>query len=443
MSDCKCKHPCNPCNDNCPDDEEITEVELLDADECSGPCGGCCTSKCKDNCGINIQSTNECLTVDTSECGVVKITSHCPPIVTAWDNITVDVEECWQDNCSLNYIVSADCKDEKVKACSGDTTPGFLNQKLEAWDGIVIDEINCWWWNASLRIGIKDWTIPQIPDIPDVEVNYDWDLLKITQWWDHNHVINISDNTIGSFYDNVVMLGFLHNKDYTSQHIDWDANWPARFIETSEAQWWRDMFTGNSALATKDWIKIKQSWHYYIYWQVTVVLNWWDANRYFNLWRALLKLKRWNKEYLLNTAKHWAYWTFVAAKWWNWINVAQDWTISINRWTVDVWEWGWTYEVSFQQWSGMQPTSWFDWPWATLNIWIYLDLKEWDILTLWYRPQSDVPEAKNKSGNFRLTWRDDLTWTGNEIIFWWTVIWLHPITPTMFMPWSLYNIIIS
>ena len=452
MSDCKCKSPCNPCNKNCPDDEiteirdviktsDPLEVELLDADECSWPCGGCCSSKCKDNCGINIQSTNDCLEVDTSECGVVKITSHCPPIVTAWDNVTVEVEECWQPNCSLNYIVSANCEDEKVKACSGDSTPGYLNQKLSAWDGIVIDEINCWWWDAYLKIGIRDWVIPDCPEPPDLVINNYSDLINVTQSWDYDHIVTITDKTTGNFYDNVVMLGFMHNKDYTDQYIDWDANWPARFIETSEARWWRDMYTGNTALATKDWIKIKQSWHYYVYWQVTIVLNWWDANRYFNLWRALLKLKRWNNEYLLNTAKHWAYWTFVAAKWWNWINVAQDWTISINRWTVNIWSDWWTYEVSFQQWSWMQPTSWFDGPWMTLNIWIYLDLKAWDILTLWYRPQSDVPEAKNKSWNFRFTWQDDLTWTGDGIIFWWTVIWLHPITPTIFQKWSLYWLI--
>lgn len=451
MSDCKCKSPCNPCNKNCPDDKitvirdtidasEPLEVELLDADECSGPCWGCCSSKCNDNCWINIQSTNECLTVDTSECGVVKLTSHCPPIVTAWDNVTVEVEECWQENCSLNYIVSAECEDEKVKACSWDTTPGYLNQKLEAWSGIVIDEINCWWWDAYLKIWIKDWTIPVCPEPPDLVINNYSDLINVTQSWSYDHIVTITDKTTGNFYDNVVMLWFLHNKDYNNQYIDDDANGPAVFLETSGPGGWRDILTGNSALATKNWIKIKQAWHYFVYWQVTVVLNWWDANRYFNLWRALLRLTRGWNEYLIQTAKHWAYWTFIAAKWWNWINVAQDWTISINRWTVTTWEWWWTYEVFFQQWGWMQPTSWFDWPWATLNVWVYLDLKVWDILTLWYRPQSDVPEAKTKSGNFRLVWTDDVT-TNYQAIFWWTVIWLHPVTPTIFQKWSLYGFI--
>lgn len=441
MTDCKCLPPCGPCKDNCPDDWEITEVELLDADECSGPCWGCCSNKCKDNCGINIQSTNECLTVDTSECGVVKITSHCPPIVTAWQNITVDAQPCQEDNCSINYVVSADCKDEKVKACGWDTTPGYLNQKLEAWTGIVIDEINCWGGNASLRIWIKDWTIPECPDIPDVEVNYDGSLLKITQWWDHNHVINISDNATGNFYDNVVMLGFFHNKDKTVV-LDGQANSERPYwINTSEDGVWWDMCTWNKKLATQDGIVVKQSGHYFVYWQITVMNNVWVLNRYLNLWRWLIRLTRGWTDYLINTAKHWAYWTSITLKWWKWIDVAQNWTISINRWTVNVWEeWG-TYEVNFQNWSWVQPTSWFDWPWMTLNIWVYLDLYEWDKLTLGYRPQSnELPEAPSQSSIIRFVWHNDAS-TAYQALFWWTTLWLHPITPTLFQKWALRDLI--
>lgn len=441
MSDCKCKHPCSPCNDNCPDDEEITEVELLDADECSGPCGRCCSNKCKDNCWINIQSTNECLSVDTSECWVVKLTSHCPPIVTAWDNIRVDVEECQQDNCSLNYIVSADCKDEKVKACSGDSTPGYLNQKLSAWNGIVIDEINCWWWDAYLKIGIRDWVIPDCPEPPDLQVNYGWSLLRISQRWDHNHIVDIEDATTGNFYDNVVMLGFYHSKTLTTV-LNWGADSErAYWIHSSEDNVWRDMLTGNPALATKDWIKIKQSWHYYIYWQITVCNNLGVENRYLNLWRWLIRLIRDWKETLINTAKHWAYSTFITIKWWNWINVAQNWTISVNRWTVSVWEWWWTYEVNFQNWNWIQPTSWFDGPWMTFNIGVYLDLKAWDILTVGYRPQSnELPEAPSQSSIIRFVWHNDIS-TEYQCIFWWTTLWVHPITPTIFQKWALRDTI--
>ena len=446
MSDCKCKQPCGPCSNNCPDDGEIIESTILDPEDCNT---NCCWKKCSDNCWINIQSTNDCLVVDTSECWVIKLTAECPKptYVKAWNNITVrDVtppSDCYIDwwDCSVKGWWEISSTDEKVKACWGDTTPGYLNQKLEAWTGIVIDEINCWWWDASLRIGIKDWTIPQCPSIPDVQVNYDWDLLKITQWWDHNHVINISDNTTGSFYDNVVMLGFFHSKNKTVI-LNPDANSERAYrINTSEDGVWRDICTWNKNLATQDGIVVKQSGHYFVYWQITVINNIWVSDRYLNLWRWLIKLDRKWQEYLINTAKHWAYSTSITIKWWNWINVAQNWTISINRWTVNVWEWWGTYEVGFQPWNGIQPTSWFDWPWMTLNIWVYLDLYEWDKLTLWYRPQSnELPEAPSKSSRIRFVWNDDLS-TEYQCIFWWTTLWLHPITPTLFQKWSLYSLI--
>lgn len=437
MSNCI---PCSPCNNNCPDDGEIIETTILDADDCWG-CWSCWW--CKDNCGINIQSTNDCLTVDTSECWVIKLTAECPKptYVKAGDNVTVrditppsdcyiDWGECWTEGW---WEVSS--TDEKVKACSWDTTPWYLNQKIEAWDGIEIDEVNCWWWNAYLRIGIKDWTIPEIPEIPEVKVNYDWDLLRITQAGDHNHIINISDNTKWSFYDNVVMLGFHHNKDYDDVGID--AGWnsvEAQFIETSNPKWWgRDLATWNTDLATKDGIVVKQAWHYFIYWQITVCLNRKDLNRYWNLWRWIIRLyspaRYWSTPFYMNTAKHWAYWTQITFKWGQWISIAQDGTIS-TTWASVTTSSGWgSRNVNFNAWWWAQPQAWFDWPWATLNIWVYLDLYEWDKITLWYRPQSNI--TTGGSWDFRLVWSDDSS-TTYKAIFGWTVLWLHPITPTLF-----------
>ncbi len=451
MSDCKCQQPCSPCNNNCPDDGEILPAAILDPEDCNT---SCCWKSCKDNCWVNIQSTNDCLTVDTSECGVIKLTAECPKptYVTAWDNVTIDEvtppDECYMDggDCWIEGWWRVNASDEKVKACGGDTTPGYLNQKLDAWSWIVIDEVWCWWGNAYLRIGIKEGTIPECPDVPDLVVNYDWDLLNISQSWDHRHIVNISDNKKGSFFDNAVMLWFVHNKTYAPIQLndDWNAEHIV-FVESGDWawQWWWNMYTGNSALATANWIKIKQSGYYYIYWQVTVVNNWTDANFYLNLGRALLKLKRGDNEYLVATAKHWAYWTFIAAKWWKGINVDQDWTISLTRWTVNISSDWWTYEVSFENWSWIQPTKWFDWPWATLNMWVYLDLREWDVLTVWYRPQSDIPSSPWKACSFRLVWQDDSTpeWFENKIVFWGTTIGIHPITPTVFMDNSLRNII--
>lgn len=269
MSDCKCKSPCNPCNKNCPDDKitvirdtidasEPLEVELLDADECSGPCWGCCSSKCNDNCGINIQSTNECLTVDTSECGVVKLTSHCPPIVTAWENVTVDVEDCNQEWCSLNYIVSAQCKDEKVKACPWDSTPWTLIDKIKWEWAIEIDTENCDWWDASLVISIDEDKLPKCPDFPEIEIDNKSQLINATVWGADRHKIYITDKDNKVYYIKLVL----------SEWHDWIENTMARDTTKSIAlinnvATWDTVYNRN--LSVVNWrIKITKDWLYQV-----------------------------------------------------------------------------------------------------------------------------------------------------------------------------------
>ena len=159
MSDCKCTPPCSPCNNNCPDDGEILSVEILDAEDCNT---NCCWKKCNDNCGINIQSTNDCLTVDTSECGVVKLTAECPKptYVKAWDNVTVDEvnppSDCYSDgwDCWIKGWWKISSTDEKVKACSWDSTPWYLYNKLQEWTWIIIDPVWCDWSDSKVKISI-------------------------------------------------------------------------------------------------------------------------------------------------------------------------------------------------------------------------------------------------------------------------------------------------
>lgn len=444
MSDCKCPSPCNPCN-NCPDDEEALEVEILDADECSGSCGGCCWNKCNDNKWINIQSTNDCLTVDTSECGVIKLTAECPKptYVKAWDNVTVrevtPPSDCYIDgwDCDIKGWREVSATDEKVKACSWDSTPWYLNQKLQAWSWIIIDSVGCDGTNSKVKISIDENIFPECPEPPELEIRNRSSVINVSQMWDYKHIVVIEDNDKWGFYNNTVMLWFLSTKYYNNIPLnsDWNAAYVS-WIATDDAWWGWDMCTGNTDLATKNGIRIKQDWYYYVYWQITVCLNWKDANRYANLWRALIRVSDTNRTFLWNTfslgtAKHWAYWTFIAAKNWNWITVAQDWTISVNRWTVNVWEGGWTYEVSFQNTGWMQPTGWFDGPWATLNVWILVDLKAWELITLGYRCQSDIPEAAGKSTTFEIVWVNDSS-TEFKSVFWWTTLWVIPISPTRF-----------
>ncbi len=442
MSDCKCKSPCNPCNKNCPDDKitvirdtidasEPLEVELLDADECSGPCWGCCSSKCNDNCGINIQSTNECLTVDTSECGVVKLTSHCPPIVTAWENVTVDVEDCNQEWCSLNYIVSAQCKDEKVKACLWDSTPWTLIDKLEEGTWINIDAIGCDWNDAKVRISVDTTILPDCPDIPDITIDDFSDIIEASA---NGHHITITDNLTKSF-DNVVCIWF---EDTKKIPIQFDNDWNATEIKRVEDYWqWWTIFTWNKKMATPTWIKILKSWHYRIFGQLTVQNNGWVNNdQYFiNLWRAFLKIVRWWQDIYLSTAKHWAYGRQVLLTGGAWINVGQDWDISFTWWSWYAPEWWWTVHITPAAWWWTQTNLWFDGPWATFNIEACVDLQENDKISLWYRAQSDMKASEWSVWSIRFVWANDTT-TEFERIFWWTLLWVEQITPTLFQAWE-------
>lgn len=430
MSDCKCQTPCSPC-EKCPEDGEITEVQLLDADECSGPCGGCCWTKCNDNHWINIQSTNECLQVDTSECWVVKLTAACPPIVAAWENVTVDTLLC---DCTTVYVVNAECEDEKVKACSWDTSPWYLDNKIVAWDRIHIETVWCDWADAHLVISADE--CPTF-EYPELEVQWSSQLIKLRVWWPDWHTIYLTDRAQETYY-NMVCVWFKNNKDVT---VRLDGVWNATKIERVNEWWsWWDVFTWNGDMATHNGIKILESWYYRVFGQLTVQNNVWvTADQYYiNLWRAFLRIKRWGNEIYLSTAKHWSYGRQVLLTWGTWINVSDSWVISVAwgsfHWSWTAPEWGWTVTISgnvtYPSWSG-QTNNWFDWPWMTFNIDAYVDLYKNDVITLWYRPQSDMASAQNQNAYFRFTWANDTT-TEFERVFGWSILWANLVTPHLF-----------
>ena len=442
---------CSPCN-KCPDDGEILNVDLLPADECSGPCWGCCWGWCHDNQGINIQSTNDCLVVDTSECGVVKLTAECPKptYVKAWQNITVqDVtppDDCYIDgwDCWVKWWWEINATDEKVKACSWDTTPWYLNQKLEEWYWINIYPVGCdWSTNSKLRISIDEDILPEY-DYPEIIVHNDSKLINTTYGWANWHEIWISDKETTS-YDNNVCIGFLYDKDV---EVEFNSGLNAKTIEwVSDHDSWRTVCTGNSAMATHQWIKILESWYYRVFWQLTVQNNLWDVtdrDKYFiNLWRAFMRLttnRKWSSEsWLLGTAKHWAYWRQVLLTWWNWINISTDWVISFTWGSVSMnvpeWWWtvSWTVHASAWWW---QPDTKFDWPWMTYNIDCYVDLYKDDVLTLWCRVQSNMSTSEEKKWHFRFVWASDPSTEFDNRLFWWTALWVQFIAPKLFQNWE-------
>ena len=252
---CNCV-PCTPC-EKCDDDAEAIRVDILDSKQCDTDCCWCWKG-CKDNCWINIQSSNpDCLAVTTEECGVVTLHPTCPPIVVAWDNVTVEVEDCdWTESlapCSRKFIVNANCEDTKVKACSWDTTPSTLDNKLEAWSWIFIDPIGCDWDNAKLRISFDDSVIPPCPSIPSITIDDQSKLIDATASWHH---IVIRDREPAAYYAKLVLS-------------EWH-DWIQSSIATNSTPYFA-LFNGwaswstvyNRNMVIESWkIKITRSWLY-------------------------------------------------------------------------------------------------------------------------------------------------------------------------------------
>lgn len=392
-------------------------------ENCCDPCPSCWDG-CKNTCSINIESTNpECLKVDTSECWVIKLEPKCPKVtyVEGWKNITIEEvippDECYADwgDCDIKGGWKINSTDEKVKACSWDTTPGYLSEKLEEWTWIIIEPEWCDGGNnAKIRISINPEVLPDIPDIPPIVVNNNSDLVTLSvSWWD-KHTLTIADKQ-ETTYDNMCCVGFKFNQDWS---IDIDDKWNS--VEPTDVYPW-NLCTWNPEMATSKWIKILADWHYWVFWQLTVENNTSSANTFFNLWRWLLKIDWHYWERYVSTAKHWAYGRQVLLTWKDNIDISDDWEISSGSW-----EW--------------QTKNGFDWPWMTFNIEAQLDLHAWDVLTLAYRPQSDMGASDNKTWYFRFVWQNDSS-TKFNAIFWGTVLWVHWMSPTLFQErdWDYFH----
>ena len=392
-------------------------------ENCCDPCPSCWDG-CKNTCPVNIQSTNpDCLKVDTSECWVVKLEPTCPKptYVKAWDNVTIKEvtppDDCymgWGD-CWIKGWREVSSTDEKVKACPNDTTPWALSEKLQAWTNITITPIGCdWSTNSKLKISVSK-AIPDEVEIPVVTVDDSGSkLISATVSWDDEHHIVITDKT-ATTYDNMCCVGFVSTQKYDIGINSWgNAN-----NLTLERNW--SIYTWNPNMAKSLWIKILENWYYRVFWQLTVQNNgWMDENTFFfNLWRWVLYINALDhprpnlgREIILSTAKHWAYGRQVILRWKDDIDISDGWEIS--------------------SWSGEgQTVSWFDWPWMTFNMDCYVDLYKWDVLTLGYRPQSDIPWARWNAWSFRFVWQDDSS-TEYQALFWWTVLWVQMIAPKLF-----------
>ena len=392
---------------------------------CCNQCNDCGWG-CKDKCNCNIVSANpECLRVDVEECGKIVLDPVCPPVVIAGENVTVEEIPCEEwEHCSVKYEVSAECVDEKVKVCSSDTA-GFLADKFEEGFWVKIDP-KCEWKNSKIKISVDEDIIPTF-DAPPIIINNSSRLINATVWGSDDHAIYISDKEVTT-YDNNVCIGFRANQD-KSMEIEastWNSREPV-FVE------YRDICTWNRDLAERGGIRIKESWYYRLFWQLTVECNtaWPDA-AWLNLWRWLLRIDwsrfSWQNIRYLSTAKHWWYNVSTMLTWGRWINIDTNGVISIDGGYAPEW-WG---SVSFWWWSWIQ-TSKIPWPWMTFNMDCFVDLYKDELITVWFRWQSSMEDSATgrEISWFKFVWQNDSS-TQFNALFWWTILGVQMISPKLF-----------
>lgn len=404
-------------------------------------CNECnpCDKEKKPCCELKVLAW-DCVDVEEVD-GQYVISATCPPRVLPWEWIHVDAKPSTEEWYSTDYTVHA--TDNKVWVCSDDDNPSTLDEKLRVESPITRRVVGCgssdWYMLIWLdtdklefpdeKVAVRNWCdADYLENLIEVESEF---VELVTEWCK----LKIKDKA-RTFYDNNVCLWFDGLQDHSVL-----INEVGDTIEPRFVRW--NFYTGNKDLATKDWILIKNSWYYRIFWQLTVQCNITWQNWFLNLWRWLLRITNntWisrpvlQKAYL-STAKHWAYGKQVLLQGGAWIKVDKDGIISTTGTKQNcVPEWGWciTFEPSeFNPGNGYQNEwSTFSWPWMTFNMDAYVDLMAWDLITVWARFQSDQPESANQFGHFQFVWLWDPS-TEYQSLFWWSCIWVQMITPKTF-----------
>lgn len=444
MSDCKCKQPCGPCSNNCPDDGEIIESTILDPEDCNT---NCCWKKCSDNCWINIQSTNDCLVVDTSECWVIKLTAECPKptYVKAWNNVTVrDVtppSDCYIDwwDCDVKGWREISSTDEKVKACSWDSTPWTLIDKLQAGPWIEIDPVGCDWSNSKVKISIDEDILPDCPEPPDLVIRNRSNIINVTQSWDHDHVVTITDKDAKPYYAKLVL-----KENHIWSEATWQVwVWEKYLWEKASVSWvpvrqqghviwvenslrknllfynWTDLDPGYW------WIQITKKWLYQVWFSWSVEFSYWVHAFRVQMYRVpkwtfskrntIVESRyswplgyeprqpimgwAWNIRYVSGVSWWWEEWEAQATYSEYHIDYPLIWEMTEVEWEVHL------PAYSASLWAVMDRVS------ATWNSIVELDV--WDVVLMWLKMSTSIKHSWSMMANIPasfLTWHLALLW---------------------------------
>ena len=407
----------------------MTTTANVMLENCCDPCPSC-WSGCKNDCPVNIQSTNpDCLRVDTSECWVIKLEPVCPPVVEAWENVTVDVEDCEDEKCSKKYIVNAVCEDEKVKTCDNDASAWYLEDKIKARDGswIVVNAIWCDSpdTDAYLELSIDSDKLPKWPnDKVSVQAGCEAKYL--------NDAIKIDSRLIKSSIEDCQLVlsdNFAYRKIYLQTDIIKNniPTWQTpSFLFTGSTTSWNTVETAGWVKVAKNvdfenWVmKIKIPWIYYVGFSWTMeIWSWIHAMR--------AQLYRTDSEAETEDAKRY---TIIESRYSapvGWPPYEVGWTPSgFNldtpyrqlktdvEWVIAPWD---GYSASLGSYISRMPVGW-----DTIEI-----LNEWDRIMFWAKASTQVDyhwdqmtqTAEDKIWHFAFLCRGSAR-------SWWIDIWWEP-----------------
>lgn len=293
--------------------------------------------------------------------------SDVPGESDSWMLLNVDGSDWEQGEPGGTIVVPVEWKPGK------DGAPGAPWEKGDDWKS----PHNEWEWNSS-----KPYTELAMVRASTGEYDPWWNEIfwyYITQGWvsagqnppkDNSRWQLLSKDWMAGFWNIYSAMVFI--ADNQQKHNgNFDADWNG----TPQTLTWTH-YTGNPDMISKggNWIMITRSGHYKIYGHAIVQNNTW-SNKYINLGRAAI---------CLTTSRNGGTQTI-------WLGTAKEW--------------------------GAYSTS--QWPWVDLALNWEADLYEWDILTIYYRAQTDTPEAAASRAPCQFTFIGSTDPTGDQ----WTYLW--------------------
>jgi len=161
--------------------------------------------------------------------------------------------------------------------------------------------------------------------------------------------------------------------------------------------------TWNHDMVTAQWINIIKDGHYRVYWHIIVENNKPSQNMYINLWRWSIHLQTSrNTDQSYNSV---------------WLATAKQ---------------GWAYAT-------------VQWPWLDLTMDCEVDLYEWDMISLYYRPQTDTPGVAWSPYWFTFKWALDPSGDVRTYLWWYfaTYLWVEWMGKTLHQKSQPYKIVQS